>query len=574
MPSTVAPSSLPLLAPRSSDEYEPAPLRPVERRAADAAWRAAVRHAPRLRLRADTYLRGRLGTAATLRAIDAAAGGGFYAVPPEAELDAAAADAAFDVAPLVIDVQTHLVRPSRATSSGADALFAFLRMVDAARWGDGIDPARLSAAEWAACLFGGSDTAVALLTSPPGRAAENVLTNADIADARDIVARYAGVDRVLTHTIVHPNLGEPELDAMAEWHDALGPAGWKVYTLWSPPDSGSGRGWFLDDEQVGVPFLERVRALGPRIVCAHKGIAGPVANLAPASASPRDIGPAAVAFPDLTFVVYHSGYEPDPQEEGAHADDRNRGVSRLVTSLAGAGVGPGENVYAELGSTWFLMLRRPTEAAHVLGKLLLAVGEDRILWGTDSVWYGPPQPLIDAFRAFQIPERLRHEFGYPPLTAAVKAKILGLNAARLYAIDPDAAGRAASSRVEPRMARGRPPGTRAAPRLNGGAATRCQRARASTVARTAASSGFGPSAMPWATVIRRASSSATATTKRASTDVSTVRAHATNRSGVPGRPCHASRVASAAPISPRLTGARPTVRTSPPRRCTSSSPCS
>lgn len=28
----------------------------------------------------------------------------------------------------------------------------------------------------------------------------------------------------------------------------------------------------------------------------------------------------------------------------------------------------------------------PLEAAHVLGKLLLAVGEDRILWGTDSVW--------------------------------------------------------------------------------------------------------------------------------------------------------------------------------------------
>jgi hypothetical protein len=35
-------------------------------------------------------------------------------------------------------------------------------------------------------------------------------------------------------------------------------------------------------------------------------------------------------------------------------------------------------VYAELGSTWFLMLRRPREAAHVLGKLLFAVGEDGV----------------------------------------------------------------------------------------------------------------------------------------------------------------------------------------------------
>ena len=78
-----------------------------------------------------------------------------------------------------------------------------------------------------------------------------------------------------------------------------------------------------------------------------------------------------------------------------------------MSSLADAGVGPGANVWAELGSTWSLVLRRPVEAAHVLGKLLLAVGEDRILWGTDSVWYGPPQPLIDAFRAFTIPERLQ-----------------------------------------------------------------------------------------------------------------------------------------------------------------------
>jgi predicted TIM-barrel fold metal-dependent hydrolase len=225
---------------------------------------------------------------------------------------------------------------------------------------------------------------------------------------------------------------------MVDWHDRLAPAGWKVYTLWSPPEHGSGGGWFLDDEETGVPFLERVRTLGPRVVCAHKGIAGPVASVAPASASPRDVGPAAAAFPDVTFVVYHSGYEPDPIEEGAHADDPTRGVSRLVTSLHDAGLGPGSNVYAELGSTWFLMLRRPHEAAHVLGKLLLAVGADRILWGTDSVWYGAPQRLIDAFRAFEIPERMQEQFGYPALTDTAKAKILGANAGRLYEVDPNA----------------------------------------------------------------------------------------------------------------------------------------
>jgi len=94
-------------------------------------------------------------------------------------------------------------------------------------------------------------------------------------------------------------------------------------------------------------------------------------------------------------------------------------------------------VYGELGSTWFLVSRRPEEAAHVVGTLLRCVGEDRILWGTDSIWYGAPQSLIDAFRAFTIPEWMQERFGYPQLTAAAKHKILSANAANLYGIDVD-----------------------------------------------------------------------------------------------------------------------------------------
>ena len=50
---------------------------------------------------------------------------------------------------------------------------------------------------------------------------------------------------------------------------------------------------------------------------------------------------------------------------------------------------------------------------------------------------------IDAFRAFEIPTALCDEFGYPELTSERKAKILGLNAARVYGIDPEAARRRA-----------------------------------------------------------------------------------------------------------------------------------
>jgi hypothetical protein len=72
----------------------------------------------------------------------------------------------------------------------------------------------------------------------------------------------------------------------------------------------------------------------------------------------------------------------------------------------------------------------------VLGKLLKYVGEDNVLWGTDCIFYGSPQDQIQAFRAFRISEEFQTRFGYPALTPLRKAKILGLNAARVYGVDP------------------------------------------------------------------------------------------------------------------------------------------
>jgi hypothetical protein len=71
-----------------------------------------------------------------------------------------------------------------------------------------------------------------------------------------------------------------------------------------------------------------------------------------------------------------------------------------------------------------------------LGKLLLHLGEDNILWGTDSIWYGSPQDQIQAFRAFQISEDFQQRYGYPAITPQIRAKIFGRNALRVYAVDP------------------------------------------------------------------------------------------------------------------------------------------
>ncbi len=114
------------------------------------------------------------------------------------------------------------------------------------------------------------------------------------------------------------------------------------------------------------------------------------------------------------------------------------GVNRLIRSLQEAGIKPNSNVYAELGGTWQNVMTKPTQAAHVIGKLLKYVGDKRVVWGTDSIWFGSPQAQIQAFRAFTIPKALQTKHGYPAMTKAIRAGIFGLNAAPLYGVDPAA----------------------------------------------------------------------------------------------------------------------------------------
>jgi hypothetical protein len=80
------------------------------------------------------------------------------------------------------------------------------------------------------------------------------------------------------------------------------------------------------------------------------------------------------------------------------------------------------------------------------------VGPKRIAWGTDSLWYGSPQPEIVALRRFEFSEKAKEFYGLPyglegdvedPTRKAHKPSrtirngILGRNAARAYEFDPD-----------------------------------------------------------------------------------------------------------------------------------------
>jgi predicted TIM-barrel fold metal-dependent hydrolase len=212
------------------------------------------------------------------------------------------------------------------------------------------------------------------------------------------------------------------------------PVAWKVY-----PHVGT---WRLDSQEVGLPFVAHAQKLGVRIIAAHRGIADDSGDYQ-APSSPVDLVLAAKANPEVTFLTYHSGWQGNVDENHAFdpRDDTPHGVDGVSKAVRARGLGrdtAGGHVYAELGSTWRNLMTQPQAAAHVLGKLLLHLGEDRVLWGTDSVFTGSPEEQIQALRMFEIPPAMQEQYGYPALTTAVKRKIFGGNAARVYGIDLDA----------------------------------------------------------------------------------------------------------------------------------------
>jgi hypothetical protein len=420
------------LNPCSNGEFVPGPPGPVAAEAMRRARAEADDRARRLGMTRRRFLLSSMGAAAGLLVLDAcskesgkATGqppAGSFSLPPEASADPGAARTTVGGTETIFDVQTHLL-DYELVPEGPNIWSGFpYKNCGEADQRDcfGVD-------HWMEELFVRSDTAMVVLSAVPIVGDADPLSIDVMERARRVATRLCGDGRVLLQGHAVPNVGriEAALDGMRSLDASHPIAAWKVYT------HAPGPGWSFVDA-TGQAFLTTVEEIagngGTHIVAVHKGISG-----GDPAASPVDIGPAAVAHPDLRFVVYHSGYEPG-NTEGVFAED-GKGVDRLVRSLRDAGVHPGGNVYAELGSTWRAVMGDPDQAAHVLGKLLSAVGEDNILWGTDSIWYGSPQDQIQAFRTFELTARAQERFGYPALTASAKQKIFGGNAARLYGID-------------------------------------------------------------------------------------------------------------------------------------------
>jgi predicted TIM-barrel fold metal-dependent hydrolase len=210
------------------------------------------------------------------------------------------------------------------------------------------------------------------------------------------------------------------------------------------------RSWRLDDEKVAYPTYELIarhkEQLAPHPgffnICIHKGFA-PEPVDTPEQGNPTDIPKAARDWPQFNFIIYHACFGgmtpflwPKIDYDNLEHGPKRNGVPDIpwLTQL-GQTCGGFRNVYVDIGSTFgCCVVSFPTLCAHVMGQLLKYFGEDRIMFGSDCSYYGSPQWQIEALWRFQIPEHIRHQYGYPELTGKAKRKILGANSARLYGV--------------------------------------------------------------------------------------------------------------------------------------------
>jgi predicted TIM-barrel fold metal-dependent hydrolase len=421
----------------SNEEFPPIPQIPAQRRVEDRILAEAGRLAPRLGLSRRQFLSRSGGMAASLLAMNAVFGRFFDVLPVEAA-DPAAFQERSGAPVFIFDVQLHYVSanydPTNAEASrrGAVSKGALLglrrgsRRLNPKLESDRGTMADLAWENMVKEVFLDSETAIGLISTPPGPyPQEAVVPPKEMTHIRDEINRVTQSRRMLAHGLVSPQLGQADLDFMDQQAATLKVDAWKAYT--GAAAKGFEHGWFLDDEKIAYPMLERARKTGVRRFCVHKGLPlGPVADYN----HPRDLIKAAKDFPDIDFLVYHAGLlsvsagKPTGEVPWTTEFCQMKKQANL------------KNIYMELGSTFGqLVTTNPTACAHLLGQIVDAFGVDHVLWGTDSIWYGTPQWQIDAFRRFEIPAALVDKHAYAPLTRAAKEQIFGLNAARVFGVD-------------------------------------------------------------------------------------------------------------------------------------------
>jgi predicted TIM-barrel fold metal-dependent hydrolase len=251
-----------------------------------------------------------------------------------------------------------------------------------------------------------------------------------------VALKRAAPDRVLLYGCID-TFGDDvrALDQM-EMMATEGVSGFKFYPSNGFYDSRSNQllTMFYDTPERAFKFFDKARSLNVTHLAFHK--AQPVGPGPTDAVGVQDISSAAMAFPDMTFEIVHDGWAF--LEESA--------LQYMIH----------ENIYANFECVVNLIVRQPRKFAHILGTLMQHGGDDRLLFATGCA-VNHPNPIIEAFLNFQMPQDLVDGFGFAQLTPETKAKFLGGNMARLHGIDiPAVSEKIATDRWSKLRANGKP----------------------------------------------------------------------------------------------------------------------
>lgn len=444
----------------SNEEFIPRPQNAAQRQVEQLIGTLAEEKAKKLGMDRRSFLASSMGMATAFLASNMVYGP-CWEVDAAETLEPAASEEKWPKGEyFIFDVQTHFTNGLALGFRNAE----FIRNM-----GFKLDnnPEAYSFPNFIKELFFDSETSMVVISGVPGKEVHRgpdgkilegkartpgftgqILPSWVMAKRKKEINDLAGCQRALCQGNCAPNhywdrtTNAPDRTALFEQMEqevkVYGIDSWKWYCHTDPGKSGNG--FKLDDEKMTYPFYEKSKQLGLKLFSVHKGYASQSRTLGHL-AHPGDIEKAALDHPDLTFIIYHSALKHDPSEpEFKKPDffDPTTGDFAWHDALMKIKQRNPQiqNVYPEIGSAFgSLAIQHPVLCMHLMGKNIKHYGVDHVIWGTDCLWWGSPQWVIEAFKRFQISDELCAKFGYKKLTREDKAKIFGLNAARLYGVD-------------------------------------------------------------------------------------------------------------------------------------------